>query len=260
MGKRLRLPAVYLRRTSALTAVFLLFVLVVSWLFFSGFFSSTPPLHFVSTCSMFPALAPGDTLILSPGVPQVRAAFKVHSPFSYPQNVTVRWGNFSAEIPGSLYSFCSQMAASDAEMCNQFLRTPEAFSEQAGPIVFNYTHCAFGNGTRPCVGMVSVFGAVVPSAGASDVILFDALLPGTSQKSTAVHRSVFSITDSLDRTFYFTKGDNNPVFDTQLYDYAFSQRYALPVESSAVRGKVAYLLGGLSAFSRNSSARVNCSA
>lgn len=210
--------------------------------------SSHSPLHFISSCSMLPAYSQGDAVLAlnePPNAPMV----KIGSAYQ-DGKAEVHGPNGTFFVDGSLYSYCSR---NGSELCNQFIKSPSSFYEIRGPVLFQYGLCARSDGTSgPCTVSAIVGSATMLASQGGDVVVFPGEYAGGNGFGI-VHRLMFAINDSKGDVYYFTKGDNNPVYDAQ------AGGRALPAGSAV--GRVALrlpFLGSLSKNYNNSLANAGC--
>jgi len=205
----------------------------------SIFLASDTPLYFISSCSMLPNYQQGDAVLVldeALNVPMV----KIDVPYSEGK-AEVYGGNETLAVDGSLYLHCSR---SGGELCNRFISAPFGFYEIRGPVLFQYDSCARSDGTAsPCVISATIGGTAVPSSSPSDVVVFPGSYAAADSSLRIAHRAMFGINDSLGNVYYFTKGDNAPVYDVQLGGSA--------VPAGSLQGKVALRLPLLGALSKN---------
>jgi len=204
------------------------------------------PISGIATCSMKPNMNRGDLIILQNGkisAPVVlmedREIKAVNSTFSIIANGTRVDGVYD----GSLYSMC--LFNKNNSLCKTFVTHPNLFSEAHGPLIFNYGHCKLNyDGTEydsPCVVSVSVGDTLVHMTIHREIIAY-------RPKNTDVfhmigdisHRVQFGLkSKETGKLYYVTKGDNNQIFDVQMFDYATHAGNSL-VNESQVKGKVIF--------------------
>jgi hypothetical protein len=119
---------------------------------------------------------------------------------------------------------------------------PTAFKEKIGPFTYSYNQCilSYDDGTKaygPCVRSVTFKGEEYPSNFSHDTIVYqsdpDQLF---AQFGDIVHR-VFFVVNAEGETYYITRGDNNPVFDIQMYAPSLALGND-PVPQKNFKGKV----------------------
>jgi hypothetical protein len=130
-------------------------------------------------------------------------------------------------------------------MCDAFTSEPERFSESRGPFTFNYAKCGRVSGDviliTPCVESVDFRGEKYFANLSHDTMVYGPR-EGNIYYYTGdiIHRVFFKI-DSGGETYYLTKGDNNPIFDVQVYDYSLMMGNDAP-SSSDYKGKILFRL------------------
>src|SRR3989338_716006 len=225
----------------------LLFMLAL--VFLLGFSS---PLHFIASCSMLPSYLPADAFFVLQENYQIPIV-EISYPFPTNSSATVFIQNHSLSVVGSFYSYCTLHKGED---CNTLVLEPQKVSEQIGPVTYHYGSCLRadlqGNTHAvPCVKRASVGGQEFTLSEQSPILAFSSeTLPTYPQNSLISHRAWFAIRDSIGNTYYFTKGDNNPIFDSQYFDYE-NQFASIPVSDSQIKGKLAFRIPLIGRLSRN---------
>ena len=223
------------------TAIALLLALAV-W-FGSGFLLQTSaPLNAIVSCSMLPHIQRGDMVILQGG--QISAP---HANISSIQDISsakiYEDGNFVLDANGSMYSYCT-MRRSD-QLCDRFVSTPENFTEQHGDLTFGYGRCEIvypKSGTRqtgPCVTYLQANNVRYYDNLTNSVVVYQPEKDEYySRVGDIIHRAYILLSSKDDgKTYFLTKGDNNPIFDIQVYDEASSTGNR-PVEVARSKGRV----------------------
>lgn len=217
----------------------------------AGFILNTPtPINAIVSCSMLPSYERGDMVIL-------QGADVVTKYLDYKGSVddittiaTVEHGSKIYKVNGSMYSYCTQNV--DIE-CTRFKMNPTEFSETHGPIRFDYGTCErFYPKTKKserhiCIKKTYYQGEEVEFSDNYDLIVYGPK-PGDSNAMIGdiVHRVRFAI-NATDGVLYFTKGDNNAVYDFQVY----AENYKMgnePVEQEQIKGKVIFRIPYLGNF------------
>ena len=222
------------------TAVALLIALAI-W-FGAGFLLHTSsPLNAIVSCSMLPHVQRGDMVVLS--------GDRISAPLVQVQsldgigNVTVfEDGQQVAQVKGSLYSHCAQDPADS--LCRQFISSPSSFSEVQGPLIFGYGTCEMvypksgQTAAGPCVAWLEVGGQKYYENLSNDVVVY-APQGGEyyAEVGDIIHRAFIRLQTPDGSTYFLTKGDNNPVFDVQVYDEKGGLRNS-PVPLSRFKGRV----------------------
>ena len=230
------------------TAIAILLALVV-W-FGAGIVLATPtPINAIVSCSMRPAYERGDMVFLKGG--DIKTAYFDYNGPVYDINSSAiiisdgqSWG-----VNGSLLAYCSNIIvpgqAIKDEHCSNFLQSPDQFTEQHGPLVFTYGLCprvkADGSGSpiqTICVRSTTFEGKPVAYDSSYDLIVYGPKQGDLyARVGDIVHRVRLAVRGSDGSVIYLTKGDNNPVFDLQAYDFASGQGNS-PVQMSQIRGHV----------------------
>lgn len=213
----------------------IVFLQAMAWLL-----PSYSPLHFIASCSMLPEYSPGDAVFVWGGGMDVPAV-RIDEKYVPSGDALVHFGNESMEVKGSLYAYCSHYGN---ELCNGFIATPENFSESAGQVMYKYGSCTAvktsGIESAPCVKSISINGKEFPAQSGASIIAFPASIIGLDWKDARIaHRAIVGIEDSSGSVFYITKGDNNPTFDAQIYEYG-TDRGGRAVMMDEVKGRVLF--------------------
>ena len=222
------------------TAVALLIALAI-W-FGAGFALHTPsPLNAIVSCSMLPHVQRGDMVVLS--------GDRISAPLAQVQsldgigNATVfEDGQQVAQVKGSIYSHCAQNPSE--ALCQQFISSPSGFTETQGPLTFGYGSCetvypATGQtATGPCVAWLEVNGQKYYENLSNDVVVFQPQSgEDYAEVGDIIHRAFIKLQTPDGSAYFLTKGDNNPIFDIQVYDEG-SGRGNGPVPMTRFKGRV----------------------
>ncbi len=217
-----------------------LLLAVVLW-FGAGYVLQTPsPLNAIVSCSMLPHLQRGDMVVLSGD--RLSAPLEEVSSVGGIGTASVYTGESKvAEVHGSIYSYCAQHQG--FALCNSFVTDPSKFTERQGELTFGYGKCGIlfpKTGERqegPCVTFLEVNGRRYYDNLGNDVGVY---APNKdeyySRVGDIIHR-VFIKLKSGNQTYFLTKGDNNPIFDVQVYDEK-SGTGNRPVEVQRAKGRV----------------------
>ena len=223
------------------TAIALVLALAV-W-FGAGFLLHTSsPLNAIVSCSMLPHIARGDMVLLDGDRVQA-ATEEVSSLANISAAQVFENGEKVADVNGSIYSYCSTRQST--VLCQQFISSPGKFTEVHGALTFAYESCGIvldkGRGTvyGPCVSYLEVNGRKYGTNLSNDVVVYQPSKDEYySRVGDIIHRAYILLKDDEDGKRYFlTKGDNNPIFDIQVYDEASGQGNA-PVEVSRSKGRI----------------------
>ena len=211
-----------------------LLCIAVLWVVLSVLFSVAPPIHYVTSCSMYPEYSRADLLFVLP-LPPSAPIFGYDGLLSQPQPWIVSYGNQSVSLNASISTYCNNRVE---QMCRQFYSDPAGFSETNGPVTYVYASCTLGGSDPgPCVSTAEVGDTSFPTAQKPQAIAYDARVLPAGQAIPIIHRAFFGIRDASGSVFFFTKGDANPVFDSQAEGY-FLLNAAAAANASSVQGVV----------------------
>ena len=209
-------------------------------------------LYFISSCSMLPSYSQGDAVLVLQEGQLAAPIVKIDVPY-FEGKTEVYGGNETLFIDGSLYGYCNGNANA---LCNQFRKNPLHFSEKKGSIVFQYDACMRSNGvSSPCVVSATIGNSLIPVSHSGDAVLFSGDFTGADAGLPIAHRLMFGINDSNGNVYYFTKGDNNPIYDVQFYNNERGTG-GRALSSDSVLGKVMLKLPLLGLFSKNYNASI----
>lgn len=209
----------------------------------SSFLLNTPaPLDAIVSCSMLPHFDRGDLVILQ-GASVTAPTLQITSD-EYKEITSgialVHFPNGTKQVNGSIVSYCSK---NKDDLCSLFLSSPAQFSEERGPLTFTYARCtkvftaSKQEGTTPCVTSVAYKGTVITENLSNDVIVYQPSKDDFYARSgDIIHRALLKL-EVNNITYYITKGDNNPIADIQVFDYATGAGNR-PAASSQLKGKV----------------------
>ncbi len=221
--------------------VIALLLAVLLW-FGSGFLLQTPsPLNAIVSCSMLPHVQRGDMVVLQGDRISAPLA-KVASLEGIGQAQAYENGILAGLVKGSLYSYCA--ARQPSELCRRFIASPESFTEKSGPLTFGYEKCGIlypKTGVKqsgPCVAWLEVDGKRYTENLTNDVVVYQ---PNRdeyySRVGDIIHRAFIKLQTPNGQVYFLTKGDNNPVFDVQVYDER-SGMGNKPVEIERSKGRI----------------------
>ncbi len=204
--------------------------------------NTSSPLNAIVSCSMLPHIARGDMVVLSGDRVQAQQE-EVASLAGISRAQVYENGAFVADVNGSMYTYCATRQSAPA--CQRFISSPGAFTEKHGELLFAYEKCGIvmdkGRGTvfGPCVSYLEVNGRRYGTNLSNDVVVYQ---PGKneyySRVGDIIHRAYIRLHSADDgKTYFLTKGDNNPIFDIQVYDEASGQGNA-PVELQRSKGRI----------------------
>ncbi|NYZ74485.1 hypothetical protein H0O00_05050 [Candidatus Micrarchaeota archaeon] len=216
-------------------------VAVGIWYGMSFVLNTQSPISGVVSCSMLPNLQRGDFVVVQ-GAPikahEISMTQAELDSLSGASTITSPAGNTSLE--GSLFAYCMMDRKND--LCQAFIKSPETVIEQKGPFTYHYERCdvAVTNGaslTEPCLKSVEFKGKEYLTNFSNDIIVYQPVRGDLfSYVGDIVHRAMFKI-DVDGKSYYLTRGDNNPVLDIQQYDYSSGLGNHPPPQEN-VRGKV----------------------
>jgi len=212
--------------------------------FGAGFMLQTPsPLNAIVSCSMLPHVSRGDMVVLR-GDRLQAPLVDVPSVEGIGNAAVYQDGALVANLNGSVYAYCTQKKFDT--ICNQFIRSPGNFTEKQGPLTIGYDKCEIvypKSGQKqvgPCVSYLEVGGVRYTDNLSNDVAVYQ---PGKdeyySRVGDIIHRAFIKLRTPDGKEYFLTKGDNNPVFDFQVYDSA-SGEGNLPVEMSRYKGRILF--------------------
>lgn len=227
------------------TAIALALALLV-W-FGSGFILQTSsPLNAIVSCSMLPHIYRGDMVILSGDrvqAPQadVSSLADLEDADIYEDGVQV------GTVKGSLYAYCTQRQRETTPLCQGFVSYPENYVEKHGPLTFGYEKCGIvypktgATEYGPCIAWLEVDGVKYYENLSNDVVVYQPQRDEYyARVGDIIHRAYMRLNASDTGTVYFlTKGDNNPIFDIQVYDENTNSGNR-PVELSRSKGRVLF--------------------
>lgn len=222
------------------TAIALLLALVL-W-FGSGFLLQTPsPLNAIVSCSMLPHVQRGDMVVLR-GDRIEAPVEKVGSIKGIGTADVYENGKLLQAVKGSMYSYCALRQASD--VCKRFVASPQNFTEKSGPLAFGYGKCGIfypktGQTQHgPCVEWLEVNGRRHYENLSNDVVVYQ---PNKeeyySRVGDIIHRAFIKLQAEGGQVYFLTKGDNNPIFDVQVYDEVKGMGNS-PVEVERSKGRI----------------------
>jgi len=240
--------------TSEIKEIIIAVVIALFIWFGLGFVLGTSiPLNAIVSCSMLPDYERGDLIILGNADDAQAPEIYIENPEEIKgiNNTAVVPGElFGSEIgnvsertfrtfDGSLYVYCSSRST---EECLLFRSEPKKFFEYHGPIKFNYGMCRrkYKDGWERetiCVKSIEYVGeengkeyfinknnSVLVYAPKQDDLF--------SLTGDIIHRIYLKI-DSPSGSYYLTKGDNNAVFDLQMYSDTYEMGNSLVTEEQA---------------------------
>ncbi|MFA6329508.1 MAG: S26 family signal peptidase [Candidatus Micrarchaeia archaeon] len=225
---RNRIPRLFLKALAGI-----LFIAVL-WFLLSALFSAAPPISYVTSCSMYPEYSRGDMLLVLPLSPSVQVE-GYDGLLSRANPWVVSFGNNTTVLDASISTYCNN---SVEQMCREFYENPAGFSETNGPVTYEYARCTNGRQkSEPCVVTAKVGNASFSTAQRPQAIVYGARVFAGSPAIPVIHRAFFAVRDASGSTYLFTKGDANPLFDSQSPGF-FSLNGAAAANASSVHGIV----------------------
>ncbi|MBU0591462.1 hypothetical protein KKF81_01100 [Candidatus Micrarchaeota archaeon] len=226
--------------------VIALAVAVALWYVASFLLNTSSPISAVVSCSMLPNLQRGDFVIIQ-GAPAV--AYEIDMTRqeldSLNNNAIITYPDGEISINGSLFSYClyNKMKGLQSDVCTSFMETPDQVTEKKGAFTYQYQYCPITIDTQqlyqPCVSSIWFRGNQYFTNFSHDTIVYSA--PKSDYYSMVgdiVHRALFRINVvSEDKSYYLTRGDNNPILDLQVYDYNLKMTNH-PIPEELVKGRV----------------------
>lgn len=223
-----------------------LLVAVAIWYGASFVLNTSSPISGVVSCSMLPNLQRGDFVIVQGAdVKSYEIEMTKEELDSLSGRSTVFYSESgqadvsNASIEGSVFVYC--LRANDT-LCSVFRNSPENLVEKKGPFEYRYAACpiSFSNGNslyESCLESVTFRGRKYLTNFSNDVIVYQPPAGDLySYVGDIVHRVMFKA-DVEGKTYYITRGDNNPLLDIQVYDYGNGLTNH-PVPQENVRGRV----------------------
>lgn len=219
-------------------------VALVIWFGAQFLLNTSTPISAVVSCSMLNELQRGDFVIVQGSTiraPEIEMTMdELVSMVNGPFIVFYNGRNYTFDKPFNRYCYYHR----SEEICNAYLAGDEEFVEYAGPAVYHHTVCDVKYadtqiiGKMRCLDYAEIKGQRVRMADKnSDIIVYSPRPTDLySVVGDIVHRSVARIKVG-NETYYITGGDNNPVLDTQTYDY-YLGKGNFPPSDDNVRGKV----------------------
>jgi signal peptidase I len=207
----------------------------------AGFLLHTSsPLNAIVSCSMLPHIQRGDMVILS--------GDRINAPSETVESLAgigsaqiYRNGEAVATVQGSLYSYCVQHQS--APLCTDFVSNSANYTERQGALTFGYTKCEMitNRGDRmvgPCVEWAEANGARHYENLSNDVIVYQPLPTDYyARTGDIIHRAFLRLKTQDGKEYVLTKGDNNPIFDMQVYDSATGAGNQ-PVDTARAKGRI----------------------
>jgi signal peptidase I len=218
-----------------------LFVAIAVWYGAAFLLDTASPVSGVVSCSMLPNLYRGDFILVQGATP---VAYEIEMTLEELDSLTdksmVTYDGKNASMDGSIFSYCILSPSSD--VCKTYEKNPEKILEKKGVFTYRYELCSVTsnngvNTTIPCLKSITHEGTEYLTNFSNDIIVYTPP-PGFLYSSIGdiVHRAMFKI--NVDgKSYYLTRGDNNPILDLQVYDYGRGLTNP-PIAEEHVNGKV----------------------
>ncbi len=226
---------------------------IVVWFALCFFLNTSSPISAVASCSMLPNLGRGDMLLVQ-GAPidayELTMTPAEFAALSNIQNTQIKLSNGSTEtIRGSLFSTCYRADSKNTyvintPLCTEFHANPSTIHEIRGPLEFEFSSCAVktaqGDRKMPCVTSVTFKDKRYIPDLTHDIVVYQPQKNDLYRRvGDIVHRAYFKISVTDGSKYYLTKGDNNNVFDIQVFDEKTLQGNA-PVPIENTKGKIVF--------------------
>ncbi|MFH2106883.1 MAG: hypothetical protein ABII22_06500 [Candidatus Micrarchaeota archaeon] len=214
------------------------------WIFLCIVLQTSSPISAVVSCSMLPNLERGDFVIVQGSQINAEEITMTKTEFEEFSKTTVLVNN-GVKLNGSLYANCfglspkGELLISVNKTCQDFYNNPSNYHEQKGPVTIYYSSCnlktAEGSIKAPCVKEYGFKGKKYPINHDGDITVYQPSKEDIYSKiGDIVHRTQFIINVEGEK-YYVTKGDNNQIFDVQMYAYGMGNTPA-----KTLKGKVLF--------------------
>ncbi|NPA22190.1 MAG: hypothetical protein GXN92_01255 [Candidatus Micrarchaeota archaeon] len=187
------------------------------------------PLSAIPTCSMEPTYHRGDVI--------VAAGWPVETMYHNGTfgEIEIYYNGTLLDVSIPMWSYCKSNPFSIE--CREFRSCPSCFEERYGDLSVYYDFCYRGEEKEICSVAYSVKGEKYPFNYSTDTIIYKPLPDSLfGPYGLVVHRALFALCNSTE-CLYFTKGDNNNVFDFQYYFHNLGNP---PVKEEQIVGKVIF--------------------
>ncbi|MFA5108646.1 MAG: hypothetical protein WC492_03895 [Candidatus Micrarchaeia archaeon] len=220
-----------------------IFLGLVVW-FGSGFLLNTPtPINAIVSCSMLPVYERGDMVILQGGEVKTQYLQYAGSLNDINLSTVAYYQNQSVKVNGSIYSYCSTIPSGSSKICDAFRTEPYNFYETHGPLKIEYGACVKyyskdgKEQIQPCVKKTYFQEKEISFDKNAELIVYQPKKGDVyALVGDIVHRVRFAINAS-DGIIYFTKGDNNPIYDFQYYFQSYKMGNS-PVQKNQIKGRI----------------------
>ncbi|MFA5382123.1 MAG: hypothetical protein WC356_03080 [Candidatus Micrarchaeia archaeon] len=223
-----------------LKEIFIAIILALSIWFGLVFFLGTPiPLNAIVSCSMLPDYERGDLIILR-GTNDIKAPeIYIENPEEITNTAIVSFNNESVETNGSLFVKCLN---SNEEECIKFKTNPGNYYEMHGPLKFNYGICKRKYSDESiiqtiCIKEIEYQNKTYLIDKNSDILVYTPKKEDLFALTGDIIHRVYLKIDSPKGKYYLIKGDNNPIFDIQMYSEIYQKGNSL-VDEAQTKGVV----------------------
>jgi len=220
--------------------------------FGAGWLLNTPvPINAIVSCSMLPSYERGDMVLLQGSAPKAPVIdydgsigdINSNAHVQYRSHPNAKYPDSNIEVKGSIFAYCAKEGAGSG-VCSDFASNPGDFAEYHGPLKINYGHCtrvwpkSGQERAAICVKSAELSGRKIDFDYTNDLVVYAPKKNDLySLVGDIVHRVAFGIRTPDGQVNYFTKGDNNPIFDFQAYEARYNAGNS-PVDASQIKGKV----------------------
>ncbi len=204
-------------------------IVLVFWFGLQVLLNSSTPVSVIVTCSMLPELDRGDLVLVQGTSIETKEINMSKIEFENLNNydVLVHYKDSTFPVKGSIYSYCKFNSINQDPVCNDFIKEPEEFIEQKGDLKFHYSMCNINyleegvSVQEPCVTSMEYGDKEYEMNLTQDKIVYTPE-EGTyfSYIGDIIHRAQLKINVDGEE-YYLAKGDNNQLFDIQIYDYDY---------------------------------------
>lgn len=188
------------------------------------------PINAIVSCSMLPNYERGDLIILR-GTTEVKApTIFVENPKLINNTAIINISNETVSIDGSLFVYCMD---NNSDFCIDFKTYPQKYYEFHGPLKFNYGICTrkyiSDNILRDtiCVKSIEYQNQVHLLDSSNDILVYEPKKEDLFALTGDIIHRVYLEIDSPEGKYYLIKGDNNAIFDIQMYSSSYERGNSL---------------------------------
>ena len=195
----------------------------------AGWLLATPtPINAIVSCSMLPAYERGDMVLLQGGPVQTIWADYNGPASDINSSAIVKETDGAGMTPdfavtGSVLDDCFPLDGKKPE-CNAFVQNPGAYVEAHGPLEITYDYCdkryydrSKSDAHTICASGARIGAQTLGFDSKNELIVYSPKPADLyARVGDIVHRAAFAINTSTGAV-YFTKGDNNQLYDFQAY-------------------------------------------